>query len=211
MRINELAFGSEYLIEKGYSHQIIEKLEPSSCLVYRIRKGDEEEAIIKLPNFNWLSKNKDYRKAYFDTLNQIKTEKIILKRMAGLEGIPEFLDFYEKDESILTYVKNIFLYQIPQKNGANLLLKSFIPGDMMGNGEKINDESNKIRLQNIVESLHHEGFIRLELKPKNIIISFDGKPNLIDLGFALTKKDLSMDDFERYKQQDRIRLDRLIY
>jgi len=178
----------EKFIEKlGYS--IIEKLQPASCAVYLIKNDGYK--VIKISN-------KEDKTTYEESkweFNHILKEHEVLKRVKGVEGIAQMLNFYRQP-----YKKNDEIAAI---------IKEYIKGKRPS--KKISDKKNQKILDHAVRAIHESGFANLDLWQGNIIIEeISEKPYLIDLGYAESKKEHSAAEFKEYKTNDLRDLERLL-
>lgn len=178
--INEEELYEEFIKDQGYT--IIERLRPSSCNVYQIRDSDYKVIKISSKNCDW-------------SFEHILNEQKVLKKVKGIEGIAQMLNFYKKP------------YQECYKIIA--VIKEYIKGEMMS--KKISDTKNQKILEQAVKAIHKEGFVMLDLWEQNLIIErISEKPYIIDLGLAKSKKELTARLFESYKKHDLEDLERLL-
>lgn len=176
---------------KSAGYNIVEQFWPSSCLVYRVSNGLEEK-IFKMP---------ENRREEIDK-QQILSEFKTLKRAENVEGIPK--------------VKQLFYEPIPlgkspiefQKQRLIGLIKDYIKGKPFEENKPIS-KNYKRDLRNVVNSLHNSGLSNIDLTQRNVILGDDGKIYLIDLGFVLSKNELSKKEWESYTYLDENKFNKL--
>ncbi len=111
---------------------------------------------------------KDYRKKRIFGLlapTLVRREFRILRRLEGIAGIPRAYRIVDRRALLLEYVEG-------------RTIGKFRPGDL--------DDAVFRRLSRVVQEMHACGVVHLDLRQKkNIVISPDGRPYLIDFASAL--------------------------
>lgn len=91
-----------------------------------------------------------------------RREETLMKRLAGLEGIPKFFGHYDRTGFI----------------------REYIDGHAMVKGERVPDDFH-IRLRAIIDSVHARGAAYVDLeKCENVIVGDNGRPYLCDFQIA---------------------------
>jgi predicted Ser/Thr protein kinase len=154
----------------------IRKLEPSSALVYEVKKDGRIYVL------------KTTRDDCAFGFNQLEQEGEILRLAKGVLGITHLVQTYN---------------DIPGYR--NSLLKEFYAGQSLKElGGKLRDKVVRGKLEKTVHDLHSLGVVRLDLeRTSNIVISSDEQDAcIIDLGYGRLSRDVNSSEFESLKQRD---------
>lgn len=159
----------------------------SSYAVYKAvsyfqeRNGKREQFIVKIigdgnGNLNLWDPRKD-----------LMREVEVLETFRGLDGIPQIVEVYGEDAD----------------NGEMVLVRRYIPGQLVTPKYKISNTKIQCKAEEIVRTLHDDGFAYLNLVSDNIILS-GNKPFLIDLGSAvsLNESEVSVREFSDFVDMD---------
>ena len=183
------------LIEQ-LGHEVVCKLTPSTCAVYRVRH-DEEDRIIKIAGFTTSCPDTLLK------LNHVLREDKVLGRAQGVNGIPQLLDCYDLRGGLLSILESLVAGYGFERQGVVAILKEYIEGNIMRDEEKIYNPEGQAFIQDTVQTLHARGIASLDLQPKNIVIRAIGSlPFLLDLSYAVLRDKISDSLFRRYVNTD---------
>lgn len=108
----------------------------------------------------------------------VAREIIIFNKCQGTKGVPKLFKTYSS-------------------KGYIGLLREYIDGEK----KYFLNDNKKTKLEKVVREFHKLGFVRLDLRPDNIIWK-DGIPYLIDYGHVLFKYELNDSEFHKFKYED---------
>lgn len=95
----------------------------------------------------------------------IRWEVPILRRLIGLEGVPQLLYTVDRFAFIMSYIEARPLYKVPQAE---------LPKDIFD------------RVLDLVDGLHARGVVHLDLRQrKNTLLTSDNRPAIIDFAAAM--------------------------
>ncbi|MBM3199590.1 serine/threonine protein kinase [Candidatus Woesearchaeota archaeon] len=177
----------EFIENLNYS--ITEKLTPSSCAVYKIRNGDYK--VIKMSNREDKTCPKKSKWSFDHILNEYR----VLKKVKGVDGIAQMLEFYRQpcngNDEIVAIVKQYL-------QGKRLTIR-------------ISETNNQKIIEEAVKAVHKAGFVNIDLWYGNILVEeASKKPYIIDLGLVKSKKEVSSEVFKEYKKKDLEDLEHLL-
>lgn len=140
------------------SLEVVSRLEPSSVLVYKVKKS-EDHYVFKTLGINWRW-----------GVTHLEKEQKILRLAEDVPGITHLIRSYNEHGKF----KNPFLKEFYEGEGLDKL------------GIKIDDTTLQESIEYTVRKLHALGIAGLDLdKPSNIVLSRDRKSAcLIDLGLG---------------------------
>lgn len=87
------------------------------------------------------------------------------------------------------------------KNYCGIMLKEYIEGKTLS--EQICEVAYQKRLEKIIDNLHCMGMADLDIGRNNLLISTNKEIRLIELGNVQFSDEISIEDFEYLKQQDK--------
>ena len=170
--------------------EVVERLEPTNGIVYKVRDGQDlrvfkvgHNPLLRGPFKNLLRENK------------------VLERVDGLEGVSHKIAFYDRYGSLLSPLKNLFLGYF-RRDRLRGLLKEYIKGKQLYDGEKISGIKAQKFIEAIVRELHKQGIVNLQLLPQNVVITPATEPYIIDLGIAYFKDEISDKKFKEFREKD---------
>ncbi|PIN81739.1 hypothetical protein COV11_01330 [Candidatus Woesearchaeota archaeon CG10_big_fil_rev_8_21_14_0_10_30_7] len=163
-----------------------------SCIVYKVL-SDKNFRIMKLgykdKNDGW-----DYQ--------HVNRENEVLNCITGVNNISQKIKTYSSDN------KRSFLSKLFNPSSQDIvyiaLLKEYIEGTELKEN-RISSTRQQIALIEAVKAVHEAGYARLDITPRNIIITANCDPYIIDLGHAQTKKELQKNtayNFQKRTYQD---------
>lgn len=165
----------------------VKKLEPSSLLVYKVKRtvpqGEKDNAtLLKAAPLIALR----------DCAALLNEEKA-LKRLAGIRGVPQFIQSYSNHPTHYA------------------ILKEFIEGESLAQKYQYNiiSTQKKAYTQSTLDALiaqiiqiHERGVVKLEINADNIILDANEQPHLPDYTEVKFKENLTKNLFEQYAKQD---------
>ena len=151
---------------------------------------------------------------FYQSLNHVKRDARNLKKVADLEVVVGFEKYFpnkalsKRHPAIATMQKyGMEISEYP------VLIREFIPGRTLMDGEKIQNVHLQNYLKRGVEMIHNRGLVSLDIKADNILLASYGLPILPDLSSADHVEDdnLSRGEFNFRRELDIKSLESLFY
>jgi serine/threonine protein kinase len=194
-RLAEVPFSAEaQLRRRGYN--TIDEL-TAGCfakvlVVESVHEEGRPRRIVKMPSSKisrvyGLNSDDPVFIYYLDRIQHITTEREILESVREVDGIAQLVDSFEIRMwyDLLADIDADSMFDISEFNTpAPVLVKEYIYGRDLGTCETIVGTKNQEVLRNAVRAIHERGYTIHDLRKENIIITPEGKPFLVDVGFA---------------------------
>lgn len=170
----------------------IEDYNRGSNLVYHAEKKDGQELIVKVPlsrinpvNFFQFGRNLEQMRSEILALD-VSRDVCGITRKLGVEkvNLPEDSIFQDED---------LFDKQIP------VLIKQYVPGKTLADGGRIVGKTNQDFMEGTLGRLYDRGISLVDNISSGIVVTPNGKPVVVDMGFASFGKN----DFARKYNLDR--------
>jgi len=173
-------------------------------MVYRVEK-DGAERTIKLPRPSYMNCVSDYDQTeictHEDTVDQIRRENEILDKIGRVPGIVKKHAYHsDLSEDCIDYLFNMLTLSAFSRKIIPAIVKEYVPGQPFG--EKPLSTHATRTLTEAVDTLHGAGYARLDIDPSNIIVTPDGNPVIIDLGFAVRADEVEPRAWQQHKADD---------
>jgi serine/threonine protein kinase len=170
--------------------------------VYLAKQGRERVAVKVplVPRGNYPDERRI--ELYLENINHIKQEHEAYVRAHGISLIPCNSNLYRYTPDFFEREGRGYANRYTLSKGTILLVRDFIVGRQMEDGETIRDKGYKKRLEKTVRECHSAGIFGLDIHRTNTIVGFRGKPCLIDFGHSLFGENLISSQLREYKESD---------
>lgn len=140
---------------------------------------------------------------FVQKVEHLLNEQKMLRHAQGIAGVPQLIHAHNRLDSRYTALANFFKGEGLCRDQDIALIKEYISGEKMGEGQMLIDPKAQLALEVTVGDLHERGIADLDLKQANILIRDDGLPYLIDFGNATIFNDTSTPLFKMVARNDR--------
>ncbi|QQG39171.1 MAG: hypothetical protein HYS32_01810 [Candidatus Woesearchaeota archaeon] len=134
-------------------------------------------------------------------------EAEILKVLSGHPSLPRFAALYvDSPGSFASTGLNLIRHFRFHKDKITALLRHYIPGRSLNDNENIEGKRNQRRLLEGVDAVHGIGYARLDISPRNIVLSDGGLAFLIDFETVVKENEVTPEQFGKLKEIDYLML-----
>lgn len=178
--------------------KIIRSFQNGASSVFHAKKTDGNEYALKFPFDNFRANSFI---GYLSNNQSISFESQVLDRVKDLEGIAHKDSFHKLNSPKDWRYASFFDFP------ANVLVKKYIPGEPLQEGQKIKGSHNQDFIMGCLQGLHSREICQIDFQNwTNIVVTSDGRPYIVDLDVA--RIDLPKSVAKKRKEADIRRLAR---